>query len=817
MSTSGDSTFALTNLPIEEAIPDIRRALLVDGVVVLTAEPGAGKTTVVPLRLLDETWAVDGSIVVLEPRRVAARAAAARMAQLLGEKVGETVGVVTRDDRRVGPRTRIEVVTEGVLTRRLQRDPELDGVAAVVFDEFHERSLQADLGLALTLDVRASLRPELRLMVMSATIDAARVAAHLDGCEVVDCPGRLHPVEVEWAPLGPRDRVEAAVASHCVAAISSGASGVLAFLPGAGEIGRVVSGLDGRDVRALPLHGGLRSRDQDAALEAGAGPRVIVSTDLAETSLTVPDIDTVVDSGLRRTPRFHPGAGMARLTTVPISRASADQRAGRAGRLGPGRAVRVWSEAEHLARSAFDRAEIFDADLADLVIQLAAWGIGDVAEAAFLDAPPRAAVQGAIELLIALGLIDGSGRVTAVGRTVAGFGVHPRFGRMLWASESDSWTAAVLAALLEERDLLGGPVSERSAAIDDRLAIVERKDRRAAAVHRRATALQRRVGGEGDRLRPERAGELLGLAFPDRIGRRQGSKGRFVLTGGIRAEVADSDPLAREEWVVAADVDGERASGRLLRGAGIDAEAVSRLLEDRAATTKELRYNEQRAAVVSTERRAVGPVVLWEQSEPAAVGPGTAEVLAETIGRQGLDRLRWSDAASSLRRRSEFIRRHVEEPWPDLSDEWLLTHLDEWLAPLLWGAVSMADVRRVDLLQALRARLGHDRVTRLEQLAPREITLASGRRREVDYSGERPMLSTRVQDLYGQTAGPTVLGGAMPVTLELLSPASRPIQVTADLAGFWAGSWIEVRKEMAGRYPKHDWPLDPSTAEPPRR
>jgi ATP-dependent helicase HrpB len=812
----GGVSFAATELPIEQVVDDIRRALDTPGAVVLTAEPGAGKTTVVPLRLLDEPWAAGGRIVMLEPRRVAARATAARMAQLLGEEVGGTVGVITRDDRRVSDRTRIEVVTEGVLTRRLQHDPELKGVAGVIFDEFHERSLQADLGLALTLDVRRSLFPELRVMLMSATIDAARIAVHLDGCPVVECAGRLHPVDIEWAPLGPRDRVESAVVTQCSAAIGRGASGVLAFLPGAGEIGRVITALHERGVSALPLHGGLRSRDQDAALEEGRGPRVIVSTDLAETSLTVPDVDTVVDSGLRRAPRFHPGAGMARLATVPISRASADQRAGRAGRVRAGRAIRLWAESEQLGRPQFDRAEIFDADLADLVLQLAAWGVDDPSRSALLDTPPRAAVETATTLLVELGLVEPSGRITPAGRRVAELGVHPRFGTML-TSGRHPWTAAVLAALLEERDLLGGPLSSRPAALDDRLRLVERDDRRAGAVLRRARTMRRRVGGRGEVIDHGVVGEILGLGFPDRIGRRQGKKGRFVLTGGVRVEVPETDSLAQEEWVVAADIDGERGTGRLLRGVGLEAESALVLLETRANTTTELQYDTGRSSVVSIDRTSVGPVTLRERIQPADPGPETAAVLAEQVGRQGIERLPWSAAARSLRLRSEFVRHHLDEPWPDLSDAALADRIDEWLAPLLWGATSMADVGRADLLQALRTELGHERATRLEQLAPREVTLASGRHREIDYSGERPTVSTRVQDLYGQTAGPTLLGGAMPVTLELLSPASRPIQVTADLVGFWEGSWSEVRKEMAGRYPKHDWPVDPANSQPPRR
>jgi ATP-dependent helicase HrpB len=804
-----------TGLPIEDAVPAIREALRAHSCLVLTAEPGAGKTTVVPLRLLGEEW-LDGAVLVLEPRRVAARAAASRMAGLLGEQVGETVGVTTRDGRRVGRETRIEVVTEGVLTRRLQHDPELSGVGAVVFDEFHERSLQADLGLALTLDVQRSLRPDLRVVVMSATIDADRLQRHLGGCPVVSSPGRLHPVRVEWAPLGPRDRIEAAMVAHCTKAVADGES-VLAFLPGAGEIGRVVESLGERGVRALPLHGGLPPAEQDAALEPAEEPTVVVSTDVAETSLTVPGVTVVVDSGLRRSPRFHPGAGMSRLETIVASRASADQRAGRAGRVRAGTAVRLWSEAENLTRPRFDRPEILEADLTDLVLQLAAWGVGP-GEAALIDPAPNAAVDAGRELLTALGLLDDGGRITAAGRAAAELGVHPRLAAMLAAAGSHPWTAAVLAAVLEERDLLGGRVSERSADIEDRLVLVERRRGRGAAVHRRARALARRVGGDVADLERDRVGFLLASGFPDRIGRRQTGTTRFLLTGGPRVEVARTDPLAAEEWVVAADIDGERADGRLLRGAGLDPVFATEFLASLAETSAELRYDGARDAVLSVEREMVGPVVLAERSERRSGGPEVAGVLCRHLRRVGVDQLPWTAAGRALRQRSEFVRARAGiDDWPDLSDEALLEGLDEWLGPLLWGAGSMADVATVDLVGALRGVLGRQRVAQLDQLAPREITLASGRSRAVDYSGERPTISTRVQDLYGQTSGPSVLDGTLPVTLELLSPAGRPIQVTADLAGFWGGSWSEVRKDMAGRYPKHDWPLDPATAQPPRR
>lgn len=800
-----------TGLPVEDVVGDVRSALAGEGVVVLVAEPGAGKTTVLPLRLLGEPWLASGRIIVLEPRRVAARASAQRMAELLGERVGDTVGVVTRDERRVGSTTRIEVVTEGVLTRRIQRDPGLDGVSAVVFDEFHERSLHADLGLAFVLDSRAALRPDLRVVVMSATLDADRVAAHLGGAPVVSSRGRAHTVALEWQPPRARDAMLPSVVTACSRGIGEGAAGVLAFLPGAGEISRVCEALRGQGLDARPLHGGLAAKDQDAALAATVGPRVVVATDVAETSLTVPDVDLVVDSGQRRVPRFDPGSGMSRLDTVPISRAAADQRAGRAGRLGPGRAVRLWSEAEHVGRPEHERPSIAEADLLDLALQVIAWGSTGAEELPFVDAPPAAEMERCFDLLERLGLVADR-RVTNLGREVAGLGLHPRLGTVLASSPAgDRDTAAALVALLEERDVLRGPAHERSSDLDDRIQLLRRGKGSLARIARRAT----RLGARGD---PElgRAGALLAAGYPDRIGRNTAA-GHFVLTGGMRVSVPEADPLANERWIVAADIEGSRADGRIVRGAGLDPADARRFLAPHATVTADIVVLPERSDVVERTRTTVGPVVLDERIEPASPGPDSAGALARHLLRRGIERLNWGPASEALRRRVALVAQHLGGSWPDLTDAGLEATAAEWLEPLLWSTVAVRGPSSDALHGALRSVLGHDRLREVDRLAPTRVALSGGRELTVDYSGERPKVSARVQDFYGLSSGPRILGGELALTLELLSPARRPVQVTSDLEGFWAGSWSEVRKEMAGRYPKHDWPVDPTNSSEHRR
>jgi ATP-dependent helicase HrpB len=834
----------LTHLPVESCIGDIRAALTRTGHAVLQAPPGAGKTTIVPLRLIAEPWLAGGRIVVLEPRRLAARAAARRMAHLLGDEVGATIGYRTRDERRVGRATRVEVVTEGILTRRLQRDPSLPGVGLVVFDEVHERNLQTDLALALTLDAREILRPDLRVLAMSATLDTGRVAALLgsggDPATIVTSEGRTHPVEVRWRPPGPRDRPAEAVASAVLHALRTDPGDVLVFLPGAAEIRRVGSLLTTAvppDVDVRPLFGRLTMGEQDAALAASppGRRRVVLSTDIAETSLTVDGVRIVVDAGLARSPRFDVRTGLTRLHTGPSSRASAEQRSGRAGRASPGVAYRLWSEAEHATRRPFTPPEIASADLAGFALELAVWGT-DGADLGFLDPPPAPSMADARTLLRELGAVSPDGRVTDAGREMAGLPVHPRLAHMLvGATGLDlGTTACAIAALLEERDVLRGRPDELPASLAERVRLIvdpgatdPAADRGALTlVRRRARELRRRLGTTdttGHREDVTACGLALALAYPDRIAQARGG-GRFRLRNGTGATLPTGDALTGEPFLVVADL--APAGGPGLRGGADHVIRLAASLEEADLEIVAGAAIEHRSTMawdpvrddlrIRTERR-LGALVLASSDGPAAPGDATRAALLAHVRDIGLGVLRWTDGARTLQARAGFARRLLGAEWPDLSDEALLATLDEWLEPRLMDASRRADLERVDVTRALRDRLGHHRIAELDRTAPVGLAVAGGRTVPIDYTDDRPTIAARAQDLYGTNAHPTVGGGRVPVVVQLLSPAGRPIQVTADLPGFWAGSWAEVRREMAGRYPRHDWPLDPATATPRRR
>ena len=839
-----------TGLPVEEVVDDVRRGLD-GGAAVLQAEPGAGKTTLVPLRLLDEGWLAGQRIVVLEPRRVAARAAAARMAALLGEEVGATVGYVTRDDRRTGRSTRVEVVTEGVLTRRLQADPSLPGTGLVVFDEFHERHLQADLGLALTLDARDALRPDLRVLVMSATLDAAPVSALMGSAAVVRSAGRTFPVEVRYDAGRPGPRIGPRIGPRTAAAVRQALArdggDVLVFLPGVGEIRAVAEALGAvADVDVLALHGRLPAAEQDRALRPGPRRRVVLATDLAETSVTVEGVGVVVDAGLARRPEYDPASGLTRLRTVVASRAAADQRAGRAGRLGPGVAYRLWAEAEHSARRPWPDPEIVAVDLAGLVLELAVWG-ADAGDLRWLDPPPAAAVATATSLLEDLGALDG-GRPTEMGRRLVRLPVHPRLGTMLLTAPSEaSGTAALLAALLSERDVLRPGGGVLTADVAARLAVLRRRgalDARVgdggvvdgaavAAVRRRAEELARRAGLGP--LRPDRAavshgptgadpGPLLAQAYPDRLAQSRGG-GRYRLRHGGGAALGALDPLAGTPWLVAADVEGPgggpggtgggpgggtgRADGRIRLAAAIDGADVELIGGDHIRTEMRLEWDATAGDLRAVQERTLDALVLDSRSGPATAGPATTAALVARAAETGVTELGWTAAARALQNRAGWARRALGPDWPDVSDAGLAATAGDWLAGALAGAIGRADLARVDPAAAIRRMLG-PRAGELDRLLPASVELVSGRRVPVDYSGERPRIAARAQDLYGTRVHPTVAAGRVPVTVEVLSPAGRPIQVTSDLPAFWAGSWREVRKEMAGRYPKHFWPEDPA-------
>ena len=816
------ATPPLPDLPVVASIPAVLNALADHGRAVVVAPPGAGKTTVVPLALLGAPWAAAGRIVVLEPRRLATRAAARRMADLLGEQVGDTVGYQTRDERRIGPSTRIEVVTEGILTRRLQSDPELPGVAAVVFDEVHERNLPTDLGLALALDAAATLRPDLRILAMSATPDTAALLRVLGDVPVVESTGRTFPVDVRWVPTSRTARIDQSTAEVVRRAVREEPGSVLVFLPGIGEIRRVEQLLAGTlppDVDVHPLAGALTLAEQDVAL-APSPPgrrRVVLATDIAETSLTVEGVRVVVDSGAARAPRFDTRTGMTRLTTITTSRASADQRAGRAGRTEPGVCYRLWSKVEHGSRAAHRSPEIEEVDLAGLALELAAWGTRDLA---FMTPPPAKAMRAADELLHALGALDADGRITPVGRDMLVLPVHPRLARMIVAEPGP--LACALAAVIDERDVLRGPLDSLPADLALRIRLVagrdhhELADRRAVQRLRdRAGDLARRLGVrfDADRIDADRAGALLLHAFPDRLAARR-RPGQFQLRSGTGAWLPDTDPIAHEEFVVVADLDGKRDRSRIRLAAALDADDIADALADEVDSTVRLEWDGGRDDLVARTERRLGAMRLGETVRPPTPGPDTTAALLARVRATGLAVLGWSASSISLRERVEFLHRAVGDPWPDWSIPALAASLDEWLAPYLPGATRRADLERVDLTMVLRSQLPWPDGADLDAIAPPALALPTGRSVPIDYSGEHPAARVRVQDLFGTTVHPTA--GGRPIVLHLLSPADRPIQVTADLPGFWTGSWADVRKELAGRYPKHQWPTDPATAAPRR-
>ena len=806
-------------LPVEAVIGDLRGALSDVGAAVLVAPPGSGKTTLVPLHLVSEPWTHGRKVVVLEPRRLATRAAARRMAQLTGTDLGDAVGYVTRDDRRTGPDVTVEVVTEGVLTRRIQRDPELADTACVVFDELHERNLQTDLGLAFTLDVRRSIRPDLRVLVMSATLDAERVGRLLGpDTPVIVAEAPTYPVDLRWTPPPPRARLEDHVAAIVHRAVDTEPGDVLVFLPGMAEIRRVADRLaeTGLPAEVRMLHGSLPPEEQDAAVTPGPLRRVVLSTDIAESSLTVEGVGIVVDSGLARAPRFDPRTGMTRLRTVPISKASADQRAGRAGRTGPGVAYRLWSKAEHAARRPHIDPEITQVDLTGLALELAGWGTTDPADLPFLDPPPPRGLAEARRLLETLGALDSDGRLTEHGRALLALPLHPRLAHMVAAADGDRYLACLLAALVDERDVLRGGDVPVDVAI--RLDLVLDPDRRhplaatgtVRRVRRVAEDLARRAKVESRAADPDRAGPVLALAFPDRLAIRRGGPGRFQLRTGTTAWIPESDPLATERFVVAVDLDGRRRDARIRLAAAIDPDDVAERYAHEVTTHTELVWEGDR--LLERTHRRLGGLTLDRRDRRPEPGPATTAAVLDRLRRGDLSELPWNDAARSLVDRVRFLHARLGDPWPDWSTQALVRDLDRWLGPSLTGARGLDDLRRVDLVSVLRRFLGHPLVTELDRVAPRRLTVPSGRRVPVDYSTTPPRIAVKVQEMFGTAATPEIAGE--PVVLELLSPAGRPLQITSDLGGFWAGSWQEVRREMAGRYPKHRWPKDPAAATP---
>lgn len=821
-------------LPVENVLNEVRLALHHQRAAVLEAPPGAGKTTRVPVALLDEPWCRGQRIILLEPRRLAARAAARRIAHERGEPLGRTIGFRVRGESVIGLDTRLEVVTEGVLTRMLQDDPSLPGIAAVVFDEFHERSLHADLGLALVLGATRVLRDDLRVLVMSATLDGERIATLLGDAPRIRSEGRQFAVEYRYDPPGNRQPIPGHVAAVVREALESTTGSLLVFLPGAGDIHRVrdmLSGTVPADVDVRPLFGALSSRDQDAAIApAPVGRRkVVLATNVAETSITIDGITVVVDSGLERTPRFNPRTGMSRLETVRITRASADQRAGRAGRTGPGIAIRCWSMAEHAGLIPHTRAAILDADLAPLALDLAVAGFPDPAELPWLDPPPPAHYATASTLLRDLGAVDAHGTISDAGTAMAAWGVHPRLAHLLArAAETGNRTfrrATFLAALAEERDILRGDGGPPPTDFRLRLDLLERDvdttllagttvDRGAiTAVREQATRLMARapVRLPTDHG-PADAAVLATWAWPDRVARRRDSTGRFVMRSGRGARLDPSDALAHVEWIVAIEVDDSGRDGRVQRGIALDAEDVAALIAAEATTSTVVEWDSTAAAVTIRRLVTLGAIVVREDPIDRADPEQISTALIEGIRQVGIDALPWSDAARALRARLAFLHHH-DPTWPAVSDAALEATLMTWLEPSLTGMRRLDDLRRVDLGARLLDLVSWSQRADLETLAPERIEVPSGSRVPIDYSDpSAPVLAVRLQEVFGMRESPRLLGGRVPVVMHLLSPARRPVQVTRDLASFWASGYFDVRKDLRGRYPRHHWPEDPLTA-----
>jgi ATP-dependent helicase HrpB len=790
---------------------------------VLVAPPGAGKTTRVPLALLDAPWAKGKKIIVLEPRRIAARASAERMAKSLDERAGETVGYRVRFGSKISRATRIEVVTEGIFSRQILDDPELSGVAAVLFDEFHERSLDADLGLALARDAQTGLREDLRILVMSATLDGARVAKLLGDAPVVASEGRAFPVETRYLGRKADAPLERQMADAIATALRADPGSVLAFLPGAAEIRRTQNFLGERvhdaSVEIVPLFGALDAAVQDRAIApAPKGSRkVVLATSIAETSLTIEGVRIVVDSGLARVPRYEPDIGLTRLETVRASRAAVDQRRGRAGRTEPGVCYRLWDEPQTASLAAYTQPEILSADLSSLVLDLAQWGVSDPAGLAFLDPPPAPALKEANSLLHELGALDGDGRITEEGKSLRALALPPRLARMIVDSHrlGAGEEAAEIAAVLTERGL-GGDGADLDARLDQ-----FRRDRSPRAVSARSLAqrwaAQVAASNSSQGEQDVSSGVMLAFAFPDRVARNRGN-GSFVLANGRGAAVEQTSSLARAPYIAVAELTGTAAQGRILLAAPITQEEIELRFTDQIENTEEISFDRGALALRARRKRTLHAITLSEA--PMALSPSaeTAKVFADGLISAGLDKLPWSKSLKQWRDRVMFLRKAEGESWPDLSDNALAVTRENWLLPALFDKVSLKDFSAGDLSDALMTLLPWELRARLEREAPTHFEAPTGTMLAIDYEAEQgPTIAVRLQELFGLNTHPSIAKGAVPLVLELLSPAQRPVQVTRDLPGFWRGSYAAVRSDLRGRYPRHPWPEDPASALPTRR
>lgn len=820
-------------LPIEAILPQLQRALAEHPHVVLQASPGAGKTTRVPLALLAAPWLRDRKIIMLEPRRLAARSAAHYMAQSLGEPVGKTVGYRVRLDSRVSAATRIEVVTEGVLTRMLQIDPALEGVGLVIFDEFHERSLQADLGLALCLESQAALRDDLKLLVMSATLDGASIAALLGDAPVITSSGRSFPVTTHYLapPLrASRDQVLQHVVAAVVRALREEQGSLLVFLPGTAEIRRVEQILrvqiDNAEVMIAPLYGELSIEAQEQAIcPPPAGRRkVVLATNIAETSLTIEGIRIVIDGGLARVPRFDPSTGLTRLETVTVSQAAAEQRCGRAGRLESGVCYRLWSEGRHLLPYA--APEILEADLAPLVLELAQWGCRDPRQLRWLDPPPTAAYTQAQDLLQRLGALDHEQRITAHGRDMATLPLHPRLAHMVLRGQKigAGAMACELAALLSERDVLrSGKV--RDTDIRSRMHLLRGMtgeaefDRGALQRVKQSAAQWRRQLSISESDSDETLlGVVLGHAYPDRIAkRRPGETGRYLLANGRGAAFVQHELLADEPYLVIAQLEGSEREARIFLAAAIGVDQIERFFGDQILSSEFVLWDGREEAVMARRQRRLGALVLEDQPLATPDQEAVVGALLGGVRQMGLDRLPWDKHSRLWQQRVQFLHRLEPTQWPDVSDQALMNTVEDWLAPFLTGMSRRAHLAKLDLAAALNSLLSWPQQRALDELAPTHVQVPTGSRIALDYNNDPPVLAVRLQEMFGATDTPRIGGGKVKLLLHLLSPAQRPVQVTQDLAGFWRGSYHEVKKDMKGRYPKHYWPDDPLQAEPTRR
>lgn len=832
----------MSRLPIEDVLPALRDALSAGRNALLTAPPGAGKTTGVPPALLDAPWLRRTRILMLEPRRLAARAAAHRMAVMLREQVGATVGYRMRLDTKVGPDTRIEVVTEGILTRLLQHDPSLNAYGIVLFDEFHERSLQADTGLALCLETQRLFRPDLRLLVMSATLDCGPVSELLGQAPVIACEGRMFPVETRYLDRPFTGHLDLIVTQTIRRSLARDSGSLLVFLPGMAEIRRVERKLLdanlGPSVVVAPLHGDLPQEAQDLAIEPAApGTRkVVLATAIAETSLTIDGVRVVIDAGLLRVPRFDPRSGLTRLDTIRVTLDSAEQRRGRAGRVEPGVCYRLWTAAEHQSLAPRRPPEMLDADLTPVMLDLAVWGTGNPFELSWLTPPPSGAVAQANELLTRLGALDSTGHITPHGGQMAELPLHPRLSHMLLKAGPLHLTglACEVAALLSERDLLRGAAGWRNADLRLRLDVLHGQHDHAAGatvdraacqrVKRTADLWQRQLarqpqGKEADRRADmHQIGLLLALAYPDRIAQRQpGREARYLMANGRGALFANPDPLASEQYLVIADLDAGTQWARIDLAAPVTLSDIETLYAGGITQTESVTWDDKTQAARASRKRQLGALVLSEQALSKPDSSLMVSALLQGVRQTGLAALAWTPELQQWRARVQFLRRieGPDSPWPDLSDDILLETLEKWLGPYLDGMTTLERVKRLDLTQPLHALLTWEQQRQLERKAPTHLTVPSGSHLRIEYdSADLPVLAVRLQEMFGCKDTPRVADGKIPVVLHLLSPAKRPVQVTKDLASFWATAYQDVRKELRGRYPKHHWPEDPLTAPP---